>query len=211
MTCTCSKYCREHGGARVGGLSEVGYYGVGIHKGVPLTSDTKGLLCRLVNDKAIKKLCQDASLMISLLTEQTYDTESKCLGLNENAKNIFVVLKDTDGNILPYTDIIAIILHELVHHTHFDHDENFIELEKTYREKYIKYARQTGQIPSWIEIVFPESTGSSLKLNISSSIAKVAKVPKVNLRNIVLLFASIGTVVIVSWYKCKSENVGRQV
>lgn len=165
MSCSCSRYCRKHGGSNIGGFSEIGYNKAGIHKGVSLTSDTKALLCRLVNDKALKMLCRDTSLMVDLLTEQTYDTQSRCLGLNEDAKNIYIVLKDTDDNKLPYTDIIAIILHELVHHTYREHDEDFIELEKTYREKYIKYAQQTGLFPSWTKIEFPESTGATLKLN----------------------------------------------
>lgn len=153
-----------HGSSRMGGFTEIGYNRSGIHKGEALSPETKGILCRLINDKALKRLCQKRSLMVDLLTEQTYIKSTRCLGLNENAKNIYVVLRSLTGKILPYTDVVAIILHELVHHTHHDHGDDFKRLEQIYRKDYIRYARQTGTIPSWEKIEFPNSTGPTIAI-----------------------------------------------
>ena len=38
-------------------------------------------------------------------------------------------------------------------------------MEKKYRNKYIKYARNTGTILPWIDITFPNSTGKYSDIN----------------------------------------------
>lgn len=163
--CTCSKYCRVHGD-RPYGTIEWNYQNAGIDSAQilysyhPKTNDiAKRVICKIMNDKAVKKLCKEYSLMVDKLCEMEIKGQSKCLGKNKNGSKIYIVLRNEKGKFLSYTDIIAILLHELVHHTYKKHDSNFIERERLYRDKYVKYARNTGTIPPWIKIKFPISTG----------------------------------------------------
>ena len=172
FNCTCSRYCRVHGTRQ--DITEVGYSQAGIHTGTVLTlgdinSDVqaKEMLCKIIHDQAIKKLCKDNSLMITSISEQIYGSNG-CIGTNYNCDKISISLRYNCNTFLKYFDIIAILIHELVHHSCHEHDENFKKLERVYRTQYIANARVTGQFASWIPIEFPESTGSGLMIGHST-------------------------------------------
>ena len=121
--CSCSKYCRIHSENRKA-IIEFGYKYSGIKDGHILYSihpnsnnKTKELLCKIINDKAINKICKDHSLIVDTLNEMEYNKSEKCLGKNKNKNKIFITLRNQNGKFLNYTDIISIILHELAHYT----------------------------------------------------------------------------------------------
>jgi len=96
--CTCSRYCRVHGTRY--DSTDIGYMKSGIHKGDVLTlgdrnSDTKAkdMLCKIIHDKAIKKICRDNSLMLSSISEQIYGSNGGCIGQNFNCDNISISLR----------------------------------------------------------------------------------------------------------------------
>lgn len=169
--CTCSKYCRVHSDKRCATI-EYGYNGYGVKSGEIIYSihpstnkEAKNLLCQIINDKAIDKICLEHSLMIDCLHEMEFQGNNKCIGMNKNKNKIYISLRNNKGKFLHYTDIIAVLLHELVHHTYSEHNSDFINIEKKYRKKYIKYARNTGTIPPWIDIKFPNSSGKFINIH----------------------------------------------
>lgn len=172
--CICTRYCRIHSTQRATTL-ENGYTSAGINNAEILYSyhcqtnkDAKKLMCKIMNDLAIKRLCEKRSIMVDKLHEMPFANKDTCLGLNKDAKDIYIVLRNKKGEFLSYTDIIAILLHELVHHTYAQHNHAFKLLETRYREEYVKYARNTGTIPPWIKITYPKSLGKYILVDESN-------------------------------------------
>jgi hypothetical protein len=128
-------------------------------------ADAKEMMCKIIHDKAIHKLCTDNNLMITSISEQIYGSNGGCIGQNFSCKDISISLRYNCNTFLEYFDVIAILIHELVHHSRREHDENFKNLEHIYRVQYIANARATGEFPSWIPIKFPESTGARLMIS----------------------------------------------
>jgi hypothetical protein len=169
LNCSCSRYCRVHGTRT--NITEICYTKVGIDKGKTLTlgnknsdNTAKELLCKIIHDKAINKLCKKYGLMVTTISEHMYIGSDNCIGLNINCSDISITLRYDNNTFLDYFEIIAIIIHELVHHSNQFHNENFKKLENEYRATYISYARTTGQVPSWTPIEFPKSSGSGLAI-----------------------------------------------
>ena len=88
--------------------------------------------------------------MIASISEQIYGSNGGCIGQNFNCDNISISLRYDCNTFLEYFEVIALLIHELVHHSWHEHDENFKNLEHKYRIQYIANARVTGQFASWI-------------------------------------------------------------
>jgi hypothetical protein len=151
MSCTLSKFCRIHSKSRRS-VNEVGYEREGINKASIINNKHKSLMCKLVNDQGIYSICKKHSLIVSEIKEIEYDPSLRCIGINENGNTISIVMKT-----LAYSELIAIVIHELVHHSVKPHDDKFKALENQYRKEYTQF---TGMLDN-----FPISNGATIRLS----------------------------------------------
>ena len=126
----------------------------------PGTNEAAALLRKLASDSNILSLMERRKWAVGLLAEMPpqglVGVSSSCLmGLNRNrGQSIHLRLRTDDWlGLRPYEKVVEVLLHELTHNVHDDHDDDFkalnSELAKEYRANLDVYrsARSTADGP----------------------------------------------------------------
>lgn len=176
--CSCSSLCRKHVSYKfpkfdIFGCNNAEYnnYNIGTIGGIIRSIDynkdqiVKELLCRIINDQSLNKLCSGEHIFMNRIYEIHFNNKNiSCFGYNKyNGKEIGTLLT-INGNILEYYDIIAIIIHQLVHCSYSEHNSQFLYMERKYREFYIWHVINYGILNTLNYNIFPISTWNGLHI-----------------------------------------------
>ena len=88
-------------------------------------------------------------LTIEKLEEINYDQQTNALGYNHDYNKKIQLVVKYNNTLLKYDELISITIHEITHSKYRDHGKEFLDYEKTLREKYKKYSRECGVIKIW--------------------------------------------------------------
>lgn len=119
------------------------------HKLVPLSflphpERALSILERLRNDRGICAIMNKYHWSVPVLTELDPSSNSweggKLLGLNQNKGEVILLRLRTDAydGFRNYNNIRKVLLHELTHNVHSDHDENFLKLCSQLEKEVVK-------------------------------------------------------------------------
>ena len=159
--CRLSRFCKNHSNVTKSCVNL--NLMTGFLTATAINNDSKEILCRLINDKAVNKICEGDGLTIEQLEEINYEQQNKAVGYNfDYNKKIQLVVKYND-KLLQYNELISILLHEITHSKYRDHGKEFISYEKSLREKYVKYSRECGLTKVWdSDFEFSTSLGTHI-------------------------------------------------
>jgi hypothetical protein len=168
--CQLSKTCPKHSKSR---SATYNAYSVGFNNfensyihtdNYKSDNEAKELLCRLINDGALKKIMSKRGIMIDKMKEIHCNNPMNCLGYNKNMGHEIAIVLRMWGGPLEYYDIIGIVLHEITHCDHMDHDIKFKNREEELRDEYLKIGSQYNCFPIWDKPNLPPTNGRYLMI-----------------------------------------------
>lgn len=191
--CKLSRFCKKHN------KTTNRVFNIGLMTGflkvemISKDNDVKEMLCQIINDRAINKICECDGLTIEVLEEIYYDKQNSVLGTNHNYnEKIQMVIKHND-KILNYNELISILIHELVHTKYRDHGTDFIEYEKELRNKYMKYVDEFYMIKPWEpKFEFCTSLGAHIKIKTIDN--------EINNNIVILIVITIVTLIAIIYF-----------
>ena len=136
----------------------------------PAVSACMGRLRELSEDRAVLKLLEEHKWSIGKLSEMVPEgqvgvSESCLMGLNKNkGEEILLRLRTDDwSGLRPYLSVIDVLLHELAHCVHSDHDNDFKALWALLKMEYAQHRScgQRGQTAGAADVYQPSQTDAA--------------------------------------------------
>ncbi|KAJ3160892.1 hypothetical protein HDU86_008254 [Geranomyces michiganensis] len=105
----------------------------------------RALLTRLSNDAAIRQIMAARKWSVGVLKELHPTRDASILGYNQNKGHSIALRLRTDAmdGFRHYPEIVRVLLHELAHMVHSEHDGHFHELNRELNKQYKEYSGRT--------------------------------------------------------------------
>ncbi|KAJ3173823.1 hypothetical protein HDU87_007326 [Geranomyces variabilis] len=102
----------------------------------------RALLTRLSNDPAIRQIMASKSWSVGVLMELHPQRDALILGYNRNRGHSIALRLRTDAldGFRHYPEVVKVLLHELAHMVHDEHDGHFHQLNRELNVLYKKYS-----------------------------------------------------------------------